>query len=339
MPLRRSVAVRAARSTGTLAVATALMWTSSAAYTVRPGETLSEIAHRLGTNTKVLASANGIHNTDHIVAGQRLTIPASAATSAAGTHTVRSGESLSGIAQRYDLRVADLAAANNVRAVDRIYIGQRLKIPGASSQVTPTAAVRAATTHTVRPGEALSVIARRYGVPLRTIMNANGIADANLVRSGQRLSIPGASGETGSVARRSSGASIARSEVGRLLDRIARERGWNPAFVKAVAWQESGWQNRVTSSVGAQGVMQVMPETGEFVSRWLVGRDLDLRDPEENIEAGVAFLSYLYRLTGGDPEMILAGYYQGLASVRRNGMYPSTEQYIRNVLALKQRFS
>jgi N-acetylmuramoyl-L-alanine amidase len=112
----------------------------------------------------------------------------------------------------------------------------------------------------------------------------------------------------------------------------------SPAFVKAVAWQESGWNQQVVSSANAIGVMQVLPSTGRFVSSYLVGRTLDLNDPVDNVEAGVAFLRYLYRYTGGDVRMTLAGYYQGLRSVNQNGMYSDTVRYIDNVTALRARY-
>jgi N-acetylmuramoyl-L-alanine amidase len=69
--------------------------------------------------------------------------------------------------------------------------------------------------------------------------------------------------------------------------------------------------------------MQVMPATGDFISEHLVGRRLDLHDPRDNVIAGVAFLQYLWELTDGDVRQTLAGYYQGLRSVRQNGMYPT----------------
>jgi hypothetical protein len=121
------------------------------------------------------------------------------------------------------------------------------------------------------------------------------------------------------------------------IERTARAYGWSPAFVKALAWQESGWQQHVTSSAGAVGIMQVLPETGAFVSR-RAGRTFDLHNPADNVEAGVAFLDYLYGVTGRNAELTLAGYYQGLASVRHNGVFPATEQFIANVLALRERF-
>ena len=58
----------------------------------------------------------------------------------------------------------------------------------------------------------------------------------------------------------------------------------------------------------------------------------------DNVRAGVLFLDELYALTGGDVRMTLAGYFQGLANVRRNGMFNATERYIDNVLALRERF-
>jgi N-acetylmuramoyl-L-alanine amidase len=84
--------------------------------------------------------------------------------------------------------------------------------------------------------------------------------------------------------------------------------------------------------------MQVMPDTGRFVSHELVGRELDLEDPYDNVVAGIAFLQHLWELTDGDVEQTLAGYYQGLRSVRDHGMYDDTERYIANVLALRDRF-
>ena len=67
-------------------------------------------------------------------------------------------------------------------------------------------------------------------------------------------------------------------------------------------------------------------------------RELDLTDPYDNVTAGVAFLDYLHDVTGGDIRLILGGYYQGLRSIDRNGFYRDTEQYIDNVLALRDRY-
>lgn len=187
----------------------------------------------------------------------------------------------------------------------------------------------AALAYEVRAGDTLSAIAAREGVTVDALAAANDLADPDHILAGQRLEIPRSAAPA---------ASTDRQAVGDLLERVARDHGWSPAFVKALAWQESGWDNDRVSSAGAIGIMQVMPGTGEFVSAHLVGRDLDLTDPEDNVVAGVAFLDHLWALTDGDVELTLAGYYQGLRSVRENGRYASTDRYIANVLALRERF-
>lgn len=348
-----------------------LMLTGSAGYVVERGDTLSGIANRLGTDVSTLAAHNGIDDPNRIFVGQQLrvpgaaaattpTVPAAPAPSAEATYTVRRGDALSRIARRLGVTTAALAKANGLRDVNRIFVGQVLTVPGAATPApaappspaatpapqpaTPSAApvVPATTSYTVARGDSLSRIASRHGVTLQAIVDANGITDPNRIFVGQVLTVPGGSPapEVAPTPAPStpSDAPISKAEVEALIEEVARSYGWNPAWVKALAWQESGWQQTVVSHVGATGIMQVMPETGRFISRSLVGRPLDLTDPRDNVVAGVAFIDYLFDLTGGDIDMTLAGYYQGLGSVRRNGMYSDTERYIRNIRALKERF-
>jgi N-acetylmuramoyl-L-alanine amidase len=182
----------------------------------------------------------------------------------------------------------------------------------------------------VRPGDTLSALAQQHGTTVDALVARNQLADPDRIRAGQQLRLPAAPTATAVPAD--------RAAVGQLIEQVARDRGWSPAFVKALAWQESGWNQQAVSSAGAIGIMQVMPDTGRFVSRELVGRELDLRDPHDNVVAGVAFLQHLWELTDGDVELTLAGYYQGLRSVREQGMYDHTERYVANVLALRERF-
>jgi soluble lytic murein transglycosylase-like protein len=81
----------------------------------------------------------------------------------------------------------------------------------------------------------------------------------------------------------------------------------------------------------------VIPASGAWAST-LVGRLLDLREPLDNATAGVAILRQLLRSTDGDVPLAPAGYCQGLAGVRRDGMVPDTERYVANVLSLMTRF-
>jgi soluble lytic murein transglycosylase-like protein len=111
----------------------------------------------------------------------------------------------------------------------------------------------------------------------------------------------------------------------------------DPALALAVSYNESGWQQNVVSSVGAIGVMQVMPTTGAWVAKYLVKRPLNLRKVEDNVVAGVQYLAMLLRLAKTD--QAIAGYYQGLTSVRQRGMYDDTKAYVKNILALRRRFA
>lgn len=262
---------------------------------------------------------------------------------AAASYTVQPGDTLSGIAVAHGTSSRALAEANGITDPDHIVAGRTLTIPGSPGAADGDAT--AGTVHVVQLGETLSGIAVGYGLRASEIAAANDIIDHNHVVAGRRLTIPGAaasaaSGDGARVQTASApAASASRAEVGALIDSAARAHGWNPAMVKAVAWQESGWSNTVISPAGAVGIMQVLPTTAAWVSTYLAGgRKLDLNDPADNVLVGVLFLDYLHGVTDGDVDMMLAGYYQGLASVERNGVFPSTRRYIANVRALRDRF-
>jgi LysM repeat protein/GH24 family phage-related lysozyme (muramidase) len=106
-------------------------------YRVQSGDTLSAIARRHQVTEAVLARLNGISDVNHIWAGQVLRIPRTSLLARppaqARTHTVRAGETLSGIALHHHLTVDALAHANGIRNLDHIAIGQVLKLPVADS--------------------------------------------------------------------------------------------------------------------------------------------------------------------------------------------------------------
>lgn len=267
---------------------------------------------------------------------------AALAATAGASYTVQPGDTLSHIAARNSTTVSALLEANGLADPNRIIAGTDLALPGPATDAEQPATEG---THTVATGEHLSGIAARYGTTVSAIVEANDLGDANAIRAGQRIVVPGASGSTESAptdgpstASAPAAGPTGSAEVGALLEEIASAHGWNPAMVKAIAWQESGWRNDVVSSADARGIMQVLPSTGEWVSTYLSDRPLDLNDPRDNITAGVLFLDYLHDVTGGDVEMILAGYYQGLRSVADNGRYATTDRYIENVLALRARY-
>ena len=116
----------------------------------------------------------------------------------------------------------------------------------------------------------------------------------------------------------------------------ARAMGVDPALAQAVAFQESGFNHAVVSPANAIGTMQVIPSSGSWASD-LVGRQLNLVDPDDNVTAGVAILRALVN-NAPDLPTAIAGYYQGATSVQRNGMFADTRRYVANVQTHMTRF-
>jgi soluble lytic murein transglycosylase-like protein len=83
------------------------------------------------------------------------------------------------------------------------------------------------------------------------------------------------------------------------------------------------------SPANAIGTMQVIPSSGEWAEQ-LTGRDINLLDPDDNVVAGVAILRQLVK-TSPDLSTAIASYYQGGASVKRNGMFSDTRRYVANI--------
>lgn len=173
-------------------------------HRVRKGESLSKIARRYGSTTRLIMQANGLRSAHRIRVGQVLKIPpkggvgasmaasrsskppaqassARSSGSGSGIHRVRRGDTLSSIARRYGTSVSAVKQANNIRNVRSLQIGQSLKIPGkrGSGYVS----------HRVRSGQTLSSIARRYGSSVSAIQNANGLRGSR-IRVGQVLKVP-----------------------------------------------------------------------------------------------------------------------------------------------------
>lgn len=284
-------------------------------YKVKNGDTLSHIAATYGTDVRTLVALNNLPgNGNAIYAGEVLKLPGKK-TSARGkarstkrsqagrvTYVVKPGDTISKIAKRYRITQANLLAANGLRPRDHIYAGKPLFIP-VKVHAKPVAKKPAAKSKKRNN----TFAGRTYADHIVDAADRNRavLRKRNLPTRGQMRS---------------------------LIISTAKRHGVDPELALAISWQESGWKQRVVSPANAVGAMQVIPSTGKFVSS-LVGRKLDLLKPQDNVTAGVVLIG---RLTAAAKlDIAVAGYYQGLGGVRRNGMYPDTVQYVKSVLRLK----
>jgi len=145
-------------------------------YVVRPGDSLSEIAARHDITVDLLRRLNGLRDS-RIQPGQKLKLRPAPADSP--VHVVREGESLSVIAQRGGLSLAELRRINGLEG-DRIYVGQKLRLREA-----------ARTVHIVESGDALWEIARAYGIPVDELKRMNGLT-SDRIYPGQELQLSAA---------------------------------------------------------------------------------------------------------------------------------------------------
>jgi LysM repeat protein len=197
--------------------------TPVATYVVVKGDSLSRIAAKNHLTRSALAKANGIKADSMVRIGQRLIIPgnassagmyaAAAETSDTGapgvTYKVKSGDSLRLIARHNGTTMSALRSVNHLKS-DNVRVGQVLKLPAGSTpaasapmaETTPapdttttesTTNASGRVTHTVKAGEKLSTIARKYGVTVGEIATANNISDPSKIRVGQELVIPNGS--------------------------------------------------------------------------------------------------------------------------------------------------
>jgi membrane-bound lytic murein transglycosylase D len=111
--------------------------------------------------------------------------------SAARSHKVRKGETLGQIAARYGVSADSLMRANGIRNARRLQAGGSLVIPAAAGKSAKPAGKSAdARIHTVRAGDTMYSIAKRYNVTVRALSSVNGIKNSRSIRVGQKLRIP-----------------------------------------------------------------------------------------------------------------------------------------------------
>ena len=111
---------------------------------------------------------------------------AAAKTAAPATHKVAHGDTLFNIAKRYDMNVADLVAANNIKG-NTIHQGQILKVAASKGRAAPAAA--RPVSYTVRQGDTLADIARRFNVDVQDVRRWNN--NSTVIRPGQNIRLQG----------------------------------------------------------------------------------------------------------------------------------------------------
>jgi LysM repeat protein len=335
---------------------------------VQPGDTLWDIALKHGTSVAALAALNGLEDPSYIQVGQRIQLqppsppamPSPPATPSPPAqpepilHVVAPDQTLWGISLQYGTTVTALVELNQIADPSLIRIGQVLAIPlpaAASATDASPAATPAAPElriHVVQAGETLWAISRLYGLSVQAVVDANLLADASFIRTGQSLVIPStpivASWDPSVVTTASMPADMAarvaqRLEARALLLDAASEFGIAAPFVLAVAWHESGWQPGVVSAAGAVGLMQLVPGTADWVAGSMLGEAPAIDDPRWNARAGVRLLGFYLDRYQGDAAKTLAAYFQGMASVDQIGILQSTQPYIDSILSLEQIFS
>lgn len=145
-------------------------------YTVRPGDTLWNIAQRFNTTVDAIKILNNL-NSDILRVGQILNIPAELEESATRIlpYTVRYGDTLWSIAKRFNTNVEEIKRLNHL-TTNMIYAGQTLMIPSGGVY------------YIVRPGDTLWSIAQKFNTTVNSIKNMNGL-NSNMIFVGQILKI------------------------------------------------------------------------------------------------------------------------------------------------------
>jgi Putative peptidoglycan binding domain/Transglycosylase SLT domain len=122
------------------------------------------------------------------------------------------------------------------------------------------------------------------------------------------------------------------------LIRWSRYYGVSLRLVRALAWMGSGFQWKVKSSAGAWGALQVTPGTWRYVENFIIAHRVP-HTLDGGVRVGVAYLHQLLHEFRFNVRKALGAYYQGPYGVRRYGLSRETRQFVRNVLALRSRFS
>ncbi|MBQ6687269.1 MAG: LysM peptidoglycan-binding domain-containing protein [Bacilli bacterium] len=217
-------------------------------YVVAKGDTLWNIARKFGITVNEIKSANNL-NSNALAIGQTLFIPGQTIENipiSGFTYTVKSGDTLYSIAQKYNTSVSKIKELNNLTA-NILSIGQTLKISDDNSNVPEVESGEVV--YTVKSGDNLYAIARKYNVTVDAIKKANNLS-SNLLSVGQNLIIP--------VTTTESSYNTYIVKYGDNLYSIAKKYNVSVDNLKST--------NNLTNNILSVGQMLIIPSTTSYIT-------------------------------------------------------------------------
>ena len=168
----------------------------SFAYTIRSGDTLYLLAQRYNTTVEAIMRINPGINPNNLQIGQTVCIPGSVTPppttcpSGSFSYTIRSGDTLYLLAQRYNTTVEAIMRINPGINPNNLQIGQMICIPGSVTPPPPTRCPAGSFEYTIRSGDTLFTIANRYNTTVNAILALNPGLDPNNLRVGMVICVP-----------------------------------------------------------------------------------------------------------------------------------------------------
>lgn len=169
-------------------------------YTIRQGDTVSGIAHKLGVSEKQLLKANGLHEESHLKVGHKLIVPEASGSHHAlksNSYKVKEGDNDERIARHFHVTVSQLHKLNPEIRWTALRIGREITVPGSHSVESVSHSSKVAEHHkssgsyVVRAGDNDIRIAKKMGISDKALRSANPGIDWEALQIGHKLHVPG----------------------------------------------------------------------------------------------------------------------------------------------------
>lgn len=238
-------------------------------------------------------------------------------------HEIAAGDSLWSLSLHHEVSVDAILRANDLDVASPLKPGQTLRIPAAgTASGDPPTSKTAAEAPGKAPRETSEPRGNGGSPQVRNDFPGYDYDDETLASANRHLE------------QLHERPAPSAADLQALITTTAESMGVDPALALAHAEQESGFDHHRVSPADAVGAMQVLPASGEW-AEGLVGRDLDLLDPQDNVTAGIAIMRENLKITS-TREQAIGAYYQGAHGIEEYGMYIDTKTYVREVRAKLQ---